>query len=338
MKCKVIFILSIILPLIVKAQSFQSGFVMEFCSGNKPLSGVEVLVMGATPAVSDVNGHFRLAFRNKMNGDLIMYDQINKNGYELVNKEDVQNWVFSTKYPVKIVMCKLGTLDESKRKYYQIGNDYYEKKYNESINNLKTQLQKNLITKLQYDKAIEEANEQLNKSKKNLEFYSNKFARINKDELYGIDKLAMQLLQEGKVDDAIKAYEDSKILDRFIEILKKRENASYNMIVMAPLLFNQVDLLIQKNDVYSHSKADTILHAIAVSDTLNSDYSYKYASFLLNEQKYSDSFHWYKASLITTTDKEKKCKILGDLNNLYLQIDNNRVVEEYKKQISDVGK
>lgn len=326
------------MPMAICAQNYQSGFVTEFNSGNTPLTGVEVLVMGSIPAISDVNGHFRLSFRNMQNGDLILYKQITKNGYELVNKEDVQNWVFSTKYPVKIVMCKVGTLDNSKRMYYKIGNDYYEKKYIASMAELKIQLQKNQISKERYNNAIIDANEQLIKSKKNLEYYANKFARINKDELFGIDKLAMQFIEEGKIDEAIKVYENSKMLDNFIELLQKRDNASYNMKVMAPHLFNQVDLLIQKNDMYSHTKADTILHSIAVSDTLNSDYSYKYARFLLNENKCSEAFNWYKISLIASKDIEMKTKIFNDLTILYSAINNSSLVEEYKKQVNSIIK
>ncbi|NVN93825.1 MAG: hypothetical protein HXX18_00940 [Bacteroidetes bacterium] len=325
-------------PLILIAQDYQSGYVFEINSDNKPIPNVEIIALKSSIANSDDDGHFRLAFRNKKGGEPILIDQINKKGYELVNKEDVQNWVFSMKYPVKIIMCKEGLLAESKRKYYNIGSDYYKKRYEESIAAKKKQLQKNNITQQDYLKAIDDANQELKKSQENLNFYVDKFSRINKDELYGTDKLAIQLLEEGKIDEAIIVYEDSKILETFIEKLKQRDNASYNLRVMAPLLFNQVDLLIQKNDMYSHMKADSILHAIAKSDTLNTTYTNKYALFLMKEENYSESFLWYKTTLLSAKTEEQKKQILNDLNTLYSKIEDNGLIEKYKYQIDNLMK
>jgi len=320
------------------AQDYQSGYVFEINSGNKPIPNVEIIALKSSIANSDDNGHFRLAFRNKNGGEPILVDQINKKGYELVNKEDVQNWVFSTKYPVKIIMCKDGLLAESKRKYYNIGSDYYKKKYEESITEKKRQLQRNKISQQEYLKAIDEANQELKKSQENLCFYIDKFSRINKDELYGTDKLAIQLLEEGKIDEAINVYEDAKILETFIDKLQLRDNASYNIKAIAPLLFNQVDLLIQKNDMYSHMKADTILHAIAKSDTLNTTYTNKYALFLMKEGNYSESFFWYQTTLLAAKTEELKKQILNDLNILYSEIEDNILIERYKNRIDSLMK
>jgi hypothetical protein len=325
-------------PLIITAQVSQKGIVYELSSGNKPITGVSIIVEGSSISTSDNNGQFLLVFKKKRGGEPVIIDQLYKNGFELVNKEDVQNWVFSPANVFTIVMCREGLLAESRRKFYKIGEDYYETEYNKSLKEFKRQMESNQISGQQYQISVNEANEQLKKKRMELDYYADKFSRINKDNLNDLDKQALQLLEAGKIEEAIKVYEDAKILEKFLMKLATRDTANYNIVAITPLLLNQLELLLQKGGMPEHMKADTILCALANSDTLNFNYVYKYASFLMQETQFAKAFYWYKTALIASTTEEQKNQVLNDLRNLYSKIEDPVIVQEYKNQIESLTK
>jgi hypothetical protein len=325
-------------PLITTGQVSQKGIVYELSSGNKPITGVSIIVQGSSISTSDNNGQFILVFQKKRGGEPVFIDQLYKKGYEVVNSEDVQNWVFSPSNVFTIVMCKEGLLAESRRKFYKIGEDYYETEYNKSLKEFKRQMESNQISGQQYQVSVNEANEQLKKKRMELDYYADKFSRINKDNLNDVDKQALQLLEAGKIEEAIKVYEDAKILEKFLMKLATRDTANYNIVAITPLLLNQVELLLQKGGMPEIMKADTILCAIANSDTANFNVVYKYASFLMQENQYAKAFHWYKTSLIASKTEEQKNQVLIDLKNLYLKIEDPVIVQGYKNQIESLTK
>jgi hypothetical protein len=325
-------------PLIICSQVSQKGIVYELSSGNKPITGVSIIVQGSSLSTSDNNGQFLLVFQKKRGGEAVIIDQLYKVGYELVNKEDVQNWAFSPTKTFTVVMCREGLLAESRRKFYKIGEDYYETEYNKSLKEFKRQMELNQISGQQYQVSVNEANEQLKKKRMELDYYADTFSRINKDNLNDMDKQALELLEEGKIEEAIKVYEDAKILEKFLMKLATRDTANYNIVSITPLLLTQVELLLQKGGMPEHMKADTILCAIANSDTANFNYVYKYASFLMQENQIAKAFHWYKTALVASTAEEQKNQVLNDLRNLYSKIEDLVIVQEYKNQIEILTK
>ena len=56
-------------------------------SGRQPLAGVQVRAMGAIPATSDAAGRFDLHFSKSRPGQLLLLDEVYKDGYELVNEK-----------------------------------------------------------------------------------------------------------------------------------------------------------------------------------------------------------------------------------------------------------
>jgi hypothetical protein len=317
------------------AQKIQKGYVYEISSGKKPVSGVEIIARKSSVAISDNDGFFSLFFRQKTPGEPLIIEQLFKKGYEVVNREEVENWIFSEKIPFKVIMCREGYLSESRRKYYKIGEDYYKTKYNKCILELKNKKELNLISEKQFQDSLKTANEELIKSRKNLKYYTDKFAKINKDDLNSIELQAVKLMEEGKIDSAIKIYEGSKILEKFLMKLSVKDIAGYNVRLIIPQLFNQVDMLMQKSGIAERMKADTILHTIAKSDTSNFNYVRKYAFFLMGEGNYKDAFTWYKRALAATKTAEQRQLVYKELEFLYSGINDKKTADEYKKQIEE---
>lgn len=319
------------------AQVFQKGVVYELNSGSKPIRGVEIFAIGSSVALSDDNGYFSLAFNKKKNGDPLYVKEINKKGYELVN-EEVNNGIFTTLVPFRIIMCTEGLLEETRRKYYKIGEDYYKKRYDKEVNELKKQKELNHISEEKFNTRIKEANEELKKRRENLDYYTDRFSRINKDELNELDKSAIILLEQGKIDEAIKVYEDAKILETFLTKLAARDTASYNLSVLAPVLISEIDLLIKKYGYINNDKAETVLKTIAKSDSMNFIYVFKYAVFLTETEKISDSFNWFKKALKAAKTINEKRLVIQNMEKMLLLVKNSSLLNSYKTELDQLRK
>ncbi len=110
------------LPGLLQAQTTVKGLVTEQNSGNKPIAGVQIKALGSTPEQTDNAGLFQIVFTSKKPGDRIIVSEISKKGYEIVNKDVVNNWLIPGN-PVektKIVMCPEGLIAQNTLKYYDI--------------------------------------------------------------------------------------------------------------------------------------------------------------------------------------------------------------------------
>ena len=124
----------------LSAQLVQKGLALLQNSGKQPLAQVSLLVSGAAPATSDSRGQFNLHFATHKEGDQVRTIQIDKPGYELVNLKDVELWNLSATIPFVVVMCPKGALEESRRRYYKLGEDRYRRLYQEKLGELERAL------------------------------------------------------------------------------------------------------------------------------------------------------------------------------------------------------
>lgn len=210
-----LFIVCVLFAASLLAQVIQKGVVVELSSGNKPLAGVEILVAGATPTVSDANGAFKIYLPDATTGDPLSINRIYKKGYEIVNEMEVKTRSLSSSVPLKVVLCKSGLLEEARRKYYEIGEDLYYREYLNLASELKKEQQKGNLNRKEYEQQLMKLKEELYESMEKLYYYADLFAHINKDELSEIDVRAFALLEAGKVDEAILVYEESGLVEEF---------------------------------------------------------------------------------------------------------------------------
>jgi len=200
-----LFLCGIIFPLFISAQTIQKGWVTEQNSGNKPIQGVHIIAIGAAPAVSDINGWFELKFKDKNTGDKITITEVSKKGYEVVNKKEVDNWHIST-HPdelFKIVVCPAGLLTQNTIKYYNISLKAVTEGYENKIADLQAQLAKAKISESEYGKLAKITGEQFKAQQSQLEELTDKFARVNFDDVSVIYKHAFEKFQEGKIDSVL---------------------------------------------------------------------------------------------------------------------------------------
>lgn len=241
------------------AQTCQKGLVVLINSKDMPLAGVELVVTGASPAVSDANGYFELQLKDDAEGKMIQFERIHKRGYELVNVKDIETWVVSVEQTYKIVMCQKGYLAESRMKFYNMGDDIYRKRYEGAISELDRLIQENRITEEQYQIRLEQAGEEYKKSKEQLDYYADKFSRMNRDELRGIDSIAILRFDSGDVNGAISVYEKADMLEKLINNVENRDQIFRNMSEITPALVQQIQLYILSEDEQLQKKAVSII-------------------------------------------------------------------------------
>ena len=121
-----------------EAQVVQRGVVLEMNSGNRPLAGVEIRATGAAPSDSDQEGQFVLSFVSSLPGDPLLLDGVYKKGFEMVNREKVDNWNLSSDAVLKIVLGRTEMIDALRKKYYQIGVSASEREYHAALVELET--------------------------------------------------------------------------------------------------------------------------------------------------------------------------------------------------------
>ncbi len=84
------------------AHTSQPGIVQEYNEKAKktPLAGVEVRAKSASNAVSGKGGSFKLEFLTLSPGSSVNISRIEKRGYEIFNKEAVEQWNINPDNPL----------------------------------------------------------------------------------------------------------------------------------------------------------------------------------------------------------------------------------------------
>lgn len=326
---------SLFLQVGLYAQTIQRGIVMEMNSGNKPITAVSVITLGAIPTDSDNDGKFQLSFWNKKPGDRIVVKQVYKHDYEIVNKNMLEDWVLSEKKEFKIVLCKIGLLDESRRRFYNIGIDRYYSLYQQAKKELNISQQNRKITINQYNEKLKEINAEYKKAISNLDFYADKFARINKDDLNELDNKALTLVEEGKIDDAIKLYEDAQILHKFKEKNELHDTIHYNTQLLAEALEKEILVLKNSHDSIASNRIDSIYRVLIRQDDQNYCYYKDYARFILSCKKIENAFPLYLKALSLSRNKTERNEMCEDLDKLLSILPRREMRDKYDQQIKE---
>lgn len=254
----IILVLSLLFYNVVAAQTTVRGIVMMINSSYEPVSGVSVVASGTSPVVTDNSGTFRLILPYAEPGDLMMNIRIKKNGYEIVNDKEIKEWIVSEDIIYKVILCPEGYLEANRRKYYEIGINIYQTRYEENLKKINKLKEENKVSIEEYERELAGINEEYRKAMSLLDYYSSRFARINKDELSDMEKQAMTFLEAGDIDGAIKVYEDSHIYENFVEKLGQRDSAGLAADKVRQMIENKIELYYIEGTEEAKAKADSL--------------------------------------------------------------------------------
>lgn len=295
-------------------QSVQDGIVLEYNGKNAktPLANVEIVVNNAGSTVSDANGKFTLNFRTLKPGDKITIRRIEKIGYEIFNTETVEQLVITrSNEPITIVMCKTETLRNIRNQYTKIA----QKSYNESLAReervLKAQVRNGQMTKEQYEKKVKELQDQYEEQLENIENYIERFSHIDLSEINDIENRVVNLVNQGKIEDAISQFDTKTLIDSYraesrdyhvlsaaeakIAEAAERKKQAIDSIKVA--IHRQIDLLMLTGGQDNFDKILSLLRDVAQIDTTDFDALMEYANMAFDLHKTDEAMEYYNKSI-----------------------------------------
>ena len=225
MKNIIIATILILSALAAGAKTVQTGVVREYKGKAKKtaLAGVELQVYPAQSTASDRNGNFRLEFLTLKPGERINVRRIEKEGYEIFNKDALEQWNLNPTAPFMIVMCRSNMFKQLKDTYYKNSGERYARQYRKAQDELKRLKDQNKIQQKEYIEQLEQLEQEYGRQLENLDNYVDRFARIDLSEVSPVEQEIIELVQAGKIDEAIAKYEELNAKEKLLDGISKRK-------------------------------------------------------------------------------------------------------------------
>lgn len=304
MKNVLLFLFISLFTLYGHGQATQKGKVTLFNSGKQPLSGTEILVIGAPASDTDANGNFVLTLPKASPGQALVVTSIYKKGYELVNDQMLYSWIISEKRPMNIVMAPVGTINESKEKFYDVSLKQANMRLSKEQEKLNSLYRAGKMTLEQREEKLTSLKMEISSQKKALEQYADYFARINPDEITELEKQVLNNIKQGNIEQAVTIYRQSQLLEQAIKQLNISIKESETVENYISILYRYANTCILAGDEKNRKKAEDIYKKIAEDNPDNYTYVNAYASFLLNTASKDVNLWCEKAVKLVSSDAE----------------------------------
>lgn len=337
------------------SQSTQSGFVKEYNERleKTPLNLVEISISNAASTVSDDNGNFILQFRTLKPGDKVNVRRIEKLGYEIFNKEALEQWFISRENrPFTIVMCKSEKFKRIRDNYSRVSSASYEKQLKKEEAKLAAERKSGKLKEEDYQKALKKLNDDYDRQLDNLDNYIDHFARIDLSELSSTEAEIIELVQRGEIEKAIHLYEQQNLEEKYkhqvivsqkakaaidtLTLIRQQSSVSRDSIFISIKRKNEMLRLAGGKDNYN--KIGQSLKEIAMADTTYYDAVYEYALFCLDTNVYDDAEHYLKMCLGLTTDSVTLSDIYNRLGSICEQTNRTEASKAYFLSAMDLLK
>lgn len=282
----------------LSAQTVQDGIVQEYNEKAKktPLSDVELRISRASSTTSDSQGRFSLEFLTLQPGEHVSVSRIEKLGYEIFNKDAIEQWNLNPKDPFVIVMCRSDKFKKIRDNYEKISSESYAcqlEKEKAIIDKLK---EEGKLKELEYNRKLNELQENYYRQLDNLNNYIDRFSRIDISDISETEQNILDLVQCGYINEAIERYEDLHIKEKLIEQInnrntvqeaisslnetKKKQTAYIDSLYA--IYQRQIDTLLLKGGCENNRKIACLYHEMALIDKSNIDWLIKSGYFIKN--------------------------------------------------------
>ena len=304
-------------------QSTQPGFVKEYNERMQktPLSEVDIVISNASTTASGKDGHFMLQFRTLKPGDKVNVRRIEKLGYEIFNKEALEQWFISRdKQPFTVIMCKSDRFKRIRDTYSRVSSESYAKQLKKEEARLAAERRSGKLKEEEYANALKKLNEDYDRQLDNLDNYVDRFARIDLSELSVIEAEIIELVQRGEIDKAIQLYEQQGLEEKYkqqVAVGKKTTMAIDTLRIIQKQAYVSRDSIFasikRKNEalrlaggVKSFKKIEASLKEVALSDTTNMEAVWEYAQFSHQQAAFYDAIDFFLIYIRGCQDGWKK--------------------------------
>lgn len=302
------------------AQTIQRGIVVEYNEENveTPLSNVEIVVANAGSTVTNEKGEFTLRFRQLQPGDRVMVRRIYKVGYEVFNTESVEQWYISSDDRLfRIELCRSEYLLKYRNRLITQADHKIATRLEEDKKKLNIDLERNTISKEEYDKRLEKLQRDYEKKLSNIDTYIDRFVHINLSTLDENEKQIIAYVQEGEYDKAIELYEKEQLIEKLTrqgQNVKRLDEASEAFAAKERELdearsqirnsvFRQIDLMRMQGGDKAYKKVVRMYQDLAMADSTDVINLLYYARMLAAEANNEEAIAVYRT--IANVAREK---------------------------------
>ena len=293
----------------VLAQSVlvQRGITYRYNGKNPriPIGGVYVkTATSPNGVVSDEgNGTFALKLQNIKMGDRLGRATVSKAGLMIFNQQAVDEWS-ARKEPLKLILCDANQFQKQKNNLITIGRNQAEKKYKKRLAELEKKNKAQQLTLDEYYAKLDSINRERNNAEKHMDEYADMFARIDESEVDTLAQRAIELFNQGQLEEAIRLFEQGNYLKKIDDALKIKTQAEElrqkadSAEVLADKDIKEYKKSIQAQvSAYKMSnewdKAGELLKGLA--DKLQTlDAIWEYAIFSQNQNQFVAAENYYK--------------------------------------------
>ena len=319
----------------VLAQSVlvQRGITYRYNGKNPriPIGGVYVkTATSPNGVVSDEgNGTFALKLQNIKMGDRLGRATVSKTGLMIFNQQAVDEWS-ARKEPLKLILCDANQFQKQKNNLIAIGRNQAEKKYKKRLAELEKKNKAQQLTLDEYYAKLDSINRERDNAEKHMDEYADMFARIDESEVDTLAQKAIELFNQGQLEEAICLFEQGNYLEKIDDALKIKTQAEElrqkadSAEVLADKDIEEYKKSIQAQvSAYKMSnewdKAGELLKGLA--DKLQTqDAIWDYAFFSHNQKQFVAAEKYYmlcinKLSILYDTKLEENEKKMADCYN-----------------------
>ena len=305
------------------AQATQNGVVKEDNERleKTPLNNVEITISNAASTASDARGNFLLQFRTLKPGDKVNVRRIEKLGYEIFNKEALEQWFISRENrPFTVVMCKSEKFKRIRDSYSRVSSASYDKQLKKEEARLDAERRAGKLKEAEYEAALKKLNDEYDRQLENLDNYVDRFARIDLSELSAVEAEIIELVQSGDIDEAIRRYDQQGLEEKYkqqvavgqkttmaidtLKIIQKQAYVSRDSIFASIKRKNETLRL--AGGVENFKKIEASLKEVALSDTTNMEAVWEYAQFSYQQAAFYEAIDFFLIYIRGCQDKWKK--------------------------------
>ena len=215
--------------LVVHAQYMEQEGVAYRYNGKKPrttLGGVYVkTVSSPNGVVSDKNtGGFILKLQDQKSGDRLGKAIIKMPGMMVFNQQAVDDWHIR-KEPLILIMCDADEFQRQKGKLLEIGRRQAKNKYEKNLAELEKQRKAMSIKLEQYYLKLDSIEKEQQNALKHMDEYADMFARIDQSEIDTVAQRAIELFQQGRIEESIQLFESQNYLEKIDDALSVKSQA-----------------------------------------------------------------------------------------------------------------
>jgi tetratricopeptide (TPR) repeat protein len=332
----------------VAAQSSQPCVVKQYNQKEEktPLPGVEVTVSNAGSTVSDNEGKLTLSFRTLKPGDKVNLISAKKTGYELFNSEAVEQWNISRdQTPFTLVLVNKEYFEQLKERLTQTSTYSYKRKFEQATKELEQQKKEGKLKEEEFNRKYDELETQYHNRLSNLDNYIDQFARIDLSKVSAEEQQILEMVDEGRIDEAVLAYEKLDISGKLRQarenkkalaeakarIIEEEGNQDQAIEELKAKQEREIATLQIAGGKENYDKILRILKENALADITDVDAVLRYARFAEKEAEAKEAESFYLIGLNNCgEDTYMSATIQGSLGYLYLK---RRVYNEANKYL-----